>query len=54
MQQGGDPADATGKTDEQIKETLEKARQLGREIEDHKKKPLGLEVYLLLKKKKLN
>jgi len=37
MQEGGDPADATGKTDEQIKiETLEKARQLGREIEAHK------------------
>ena len=37
MQEGGDPADATGKTDEQIKiEILEKARQLGREIETHK------------------
>ena len=43
MQQGGDPADATGKTDEQIKiETLEKARQLGREIEDHKKEAIRL------------
>lgn len=43
MQEGGDPADATGKTDEQIKiETLEKARQLGREIEAHKKEALRL------------
>ena len=43
MQEGGDPADATGKTDEQIKiETLEKARQLGREIEAHKQEAARL------------
>jgi hypothetical protein len=43
MQEGGDPADATGKTDEQIKiEALEKARQLGREIEAHKQEATRL------------
>ena len=43
MQEGGDPADATGKTDEQIKiEALEKARQLGREIEAHKQEAARL------------
>ena len=43
MQEGGDPADATGKTDEQIKiEALEKARQLGREIEAHKQEAIRL------------
>ena len=43
MQEGGDPADATGKTDEEIKkETLAKARQLGREIEAHKQEAARL------------